>query len=159
MVGFELPGDTVVKSHLPMQEAQEKWVWSLGRKDSPRVGNGNPLQYSCLENSMDRGAWWATVQGVAKSQTHYWATEQLLLLPSFTWQEVALRQKREQWGVAANVDKASLPTHLLPCNLVPNRPETDTGLWPGGGEPCPRGLYPPSALSCTPSVLYPPSPV
>ena len=32
-------------------------------------GNGNPLQYSCLENSMDRGAWWATVQGIAKSWT------------------------------------------------------------------------------------------
>ena len=32
-----------------------------------REGNGNPLQYSCLENSMDKGAWWATVHGVAKS--------------------------------------------------------------------------------------------
>ena len=32
-------------------------------------GNGYPLQYSCLENSMDRGAWWATVHGVAKSWT------------------------------------------------------------------------------------------
>ena len=32
-------------------------------------GHGNPLQYSCLENPMDRGAWWATVHGVAKSQT------------------------------------------------------------------------------------------
>ena len=32
-------------------------------------GNGNPLQYSCLENHMDRGAWWGTVHGVAKSQT------------------------------------------------------------------------------------------
>ena len=31
--------------------------------------NGNPLQYSCLENPMDRGAWWATVHGVTKSQT------------------------------------------------------------------------------------------
>ena len=39
----------------------------LGR--SPGEGNGFPLQYSCLENSMDRGAWWATVQGVSKSQT------------------------------------------------------------------------------------------
>ena len=29
-------------------------------------GNGNPIQYSCLENSMDRGAWWATIHGVAK---------------------------------------------------------------------------------------------
>ena len=32
-------------------------------------GNGNPLQYSCLENPMDRGAWWAKVHGVAKSWT------------------------------------------------------------------------------------------
>ena len=32
-------------------------------------GNGNPLQYSCLENSMDGGAWWATVHGVSKSRT------------------------------------------------------------------------------------------
>ena len=39
----------------------------LGR--SPRVGNGNPLQYSCLENSMSRGAWQATVHSVTKSQT------------------------------------------------------------------------------------------
>ena len=38
----------------------------LGR--SPGEGHGNPLQYSCVENSMDRGAWWATVHGVAKSQ-------------------------------------------------------------------------------------------
>ena len=34
-----------------------------------REGNGNPLQYSCLENPMDRGAWWAAVPGVAKSRT------------------------------------------------------------------------------------------
>ena len=39
----------------------------LGR--SLGEGNGNPLQYSCLENPMDRRAWWATVHGVAKSQT------------------------------------------------------------------------------------------
>ena len=37
----------------------------LGR--SPEGGNGNPLQYSCLENSIERGAWWATVHRVAKS--------------------------------------------------------------------------------------------
>ena len=36
-----------------------------GSERSPRVGNGNPLQYSCLENSMDRGAWWAAVHGEA----------------------------------------------------------------------------------------------
>ena len=39
----------------------------LGR--SPGEGNGNPLQYSCLESPMDRGAWWATVHGIAESQT------------------------------------------------------------------------------------------
>ena len=39
----------------------------LGR--SPGGGNGFPLQYSCLENPMDRGAWWATIHRVAKSQT------------------------------------------------------------------------------------------
>ena len=39
----------------------------LGR--SPGEGNGNPLQYSCLENPMDEGAWWATVHGAAKSWT------------------------------------------------------------------------------------------
>ena len=39
----------------------------LGR--SPGEGNGNPLQYSCLENPMDRGAWWATVHGVAELDT------------------------------------------------------------------------------------------
>ena len=38
-----------------------------GSGRSPGVRNGNPLQYSCLENSMDRGAWWATVHGVTKS--------------------------------------------------------------------------------------------
>ena len=42
-------------------------VPALGR--SPGGGHGNPLQYSGLENSMDRGAWWAIVHGVAKSQT------------------------------------------------------------------------------------------
>ena len=36
---------------------------------SPGEGHGNPLQYSCLENPMDRGAWWATVHRVAKNQT------------------------------------------------------------------------------------------
>ena len=38
--------------------------WGL----SPGGGNGNPLQYACQDNPMDRGAWWATVHGVAKTQ-------------------------------------------------------------------------------------------
>ena len=55
----------------------EEWAGAdlpgLGR--SPGEGNGNPLQYPCLENLMDRGAWWAVVHGVAKSGM----TEQLTL--------------------------------------------------------------------------------
>ena len=47
---------------------QETWVQSLGQEDSPGEVNGIPVQYSCLENSMDRGAWQAAVYGVAKSQ-------------------------------------------------------------------------------------------
>ena len=39
----------------------------LGSGRSPRGGNGKPLQYSCLENPMDRGAWWAIAHGVARS--------------------------------------------------------------------------------------------
>ena len=41
----------------------------LGSGRSPGEGIGYPLQYSCLENPMDRGIWWATVHGVAKSRT------------------------------------------------------------------------------------------
>ena len=46
-------------------------VRSLGQEDSPEGGNGNPLQYSSLGNPMDRRARWATVHGVAKSQTKF----------------------------------------------------------------------------------------
>ena len=44
-------------------------VRSLGWEDPPGEGNGNPLEYSCLENSMDRGAWWTIVHKITKSQT------------------------------------------------------------------------------------------
>ena len=52
-----------------MPVIQETGVQSLGGEDSPREGNGYPLQYSCLDNSTGRGACWATVHEVAKSQT------------------------------------------------------------------------------------------
>ena len=50
-----------------------------GSGRSLREGNGNPLWYSCLENPMDRGAWWATVHGVTKSRTRL---KQLSMLAS-----------------------------------------------------------------------------
>ena len=47
---------------------QETLIQSLGQEDPPGERNGHPLQYSCLENSMDRGTWLAVVHGVRKSQ-------------------------------------------------------------------------------------------
>ena len=58
-----------LKNQPAMQETQETQVQSLGGEDPLEEENGNPLQYSCLENPMGRGAWWTTVERVAKSQT------------------------------------------------------------------------------------------
>ena len=60
------PGGSVVKNP-PASAGNVDSIPGLGR--SPRVGNGSPLQYSHLENPMDRGSWWATVHGIAKSLT------------------------------------------------------------------------------------------
>ena len=58
----------MVKS-LPANEGDARdWVSIAGSRRSPGVGNGNLLPYSCLENSMDRGAWRAIVYGVTRSQ-------------------------------------------------------------------------------------------
>ena len=59
----------VVKN--PLANAGDTGDWgSIPRlRGFPAEENGNPLQYSCLENSMDRGGWWATVHGATKSQT------------------------------------------------------------------------------------------
>ena len=66
---WSFPGGTVVKNP-PANVGNARdtgLIPGLGR--SPEGGNGNLLQYSCLENSMDRGAWQATAHRVAKSQT------------------------------------------------------------------------------------------
>ena len=66
ILGF--PGGVVVKNP-PANAGDARDGGSIpGWGRSPKVGNGNPLQYSCLENPLDRGAWWATVYRVAKSQ-------------------------------------------------------------------------------------------
>ena len=64
MTGF--PGGLAVKN-LPTNAGDTGLIPGSGR--SPGEGNGNPLQYPCLDNSMDRGNWQAMVHGVAKSQT------------------------------------------------------------------------------------------
>ena len=70
------PGDSVVKNPLAStgDTRDAGSIPGLGR--SPGRGNGIPLQYSCLENPIDRGDWQSTVHGVAKSQTplSYWVT-------------------------------------------------------------------------------------
>ena len=58
-----VPSGSVVKN-LPANPGDSGLIPGSAR--SPGEGNGNPLQYSCLGNSMDRGAWWATVHGVAE---------------------------------------------------------------------------------------------
>ena len=58
-----------VKNLPAMQELQEPWAQSLVQEDPLEGGLANPQQCSCLENPTDRGAWQATVHGVAKGQT------------------------------------------------------------------------------------------
>ena len=60
----DFPGGSVVK-YLPASARDEGSIPGWGR--SPGEGNGNPIQHSCLGNSMDRGAWWTIVHGVSKS--------------------------------------------------------------------------------------------
>ena len=68
-VFWGFPGGTVVKNP-PASARDARDVGSIpGSRRSPGGGNGNPLQYSCLKNSMDGGAWWSIVHGVTKNQT------------------------------------------------------------------------------------------
>ena len=60
----------LVVKNLPAKAGDTRDAYSIpGSGRSPAEGNGNPLQYSCLENSMDRGPWQDSVHGVSKSQT------------------------------------------------------------------------------------------
>ena len=62
--------DGAVVKNLPATAGDARDTGSIpGSGRSPEGGNGNPLQYSCLENPMNRGARWAAVHGVTKSQT------------------------------------------------------------------------------------------
>ena len=78
-------------------------------RKSPREGNGNPLQCSCLENSMDGGAWWAAVHGVTKSQIrlndltftfHFHALEK----------EMATHSSVLAWGIPGTGEPGGLPS-------------------------------------------------
>ena len=78
-MGF--PGGTVVKN----SSANAGDMSSIpGSGRFPGEGNSNPLQYSCLENSMDRGAWWAMVHGVTKSWCN-WACTHVCMCVCVSW--------------------------------------------------------------------------
>ena len=66
VIFFGFPGGSVVKN-LPVNVRNRGFI--PGSERSPGEGNGSPLQYSCLEKSMDREAWWVTIHRVAKSRT------------------------------------------------------------------------------------------
>ena len=68
-----------------------------GSGRSPGEGNGNPLQYSYLENPMDRGAWWATVHGVSKSRTR---------LSNFTFTFTFISEFSKVTGYKINTQKS-----------------------------------------------------
>ena len=63
----DFPGGTVI-TNTPAHAGDTKDKGSIpGLRRAPGVGNGKPLHYSCLKNSMDRGTWWGTVHGLAKN--------------------------------------------------------------------------------------------
>ena len=90
----------------------------LGR--SSGEGNGNPLQYSCLKNSVDRGAWWATVCGVSKNRTQprdYTTKNGGIYIHSSNKQHLPLRE-----GILYVWHSWCLNCHVcFRCNTIPTR--------------------------------------
>ena len=116
-----------------MSNSQKLVEWIYRKVDTVGEGNGTPLQYSCLENPMDGGAWWAAVHGVEKSQTwlsdftftfHFHALEKEMATHSsgIAWRipgtgepgglpSMGLRRVRHNWSdlAAAAAERYSRP--------------------------------------------------
>ena len=90
--------------NLPAHAGDAKDVGSIpGSGKSPGAGNGNPLQYSCLENSMERGAWQAKVNGVTKNWTQL---STAIKLKSFsTAKEAINKTKKTTLSMGGNICK------------------------------------------------------
>ena len=123
----------LVVNNLPVNAGDKRDSGSIpGLGRSPGGGHGNPLQYSCLENPMDRGAWWATVHGVAKIQT--W-------LKQLSMHTCKLRAA--SLSVAIHSDRASSDCALPLCKIEP--PLCRTAQTPDE-EICLCALMPPQEL-------------
>ena len=114
------------------QKVLEKEMATYLEKESLGEGNGNPFQYSCLENSMDRGDWWATVRGAAKSWSD-WETntvrESAITRDSFFIRKTYLH------GIANICLPIIWSSHLLvnclPPSLKPQTPTAFSLAWDG----------------------------
>ena len=121
------PCGTVVKNP-PLREACARDVSSIpGSGRCPGVGNSNPLQNSCLENSTDRGTWRATVHGVTKSQT------------PLSTQACTFNSSREQYPA-----HTSCRAHLQDtCNFhIPNKISSVVTTTSHANDPAPSGQKP-----------------
>ena len=119
------PGDAVIKN-LPANAGDPGDSGSiLGSERSPREGNGNPFQYSCLGNFMDRGAWWATVYGVTKSWAWLTATKQSV--PSCIPHWVSLCEEAGYYRPNEWSNKALANQVLYRGSQCPTRPPDGEG--------------------------------
>ena len=134
-------GGSVVKS---LPAIQETWVLSLGQGDLLWEGNGNLLQYPCLRNPMDRGAWWATVLGVTGSWTRLrnWAK---------TFEDTEALVGSGGGGVGREKQVSTKPLLL---QQLRGSPWLERGC-PGGVKRCPQWAR--SSLESSPRSPGPPA--
>ena len=102
------PGGSVVKN-LPANVGDSGSIHGLGR--SPRAGNGNPLQDSCLGNTTDRGDWQATVYGVTKESDNLGTQQQQLV----SFNQTAHCQPRDSFSGLCSTDQESNLSSVCPC--------------------------------------------
>ena len=120
---YGLPSGSVVKNP-PANAGDTGLIPGLGR--SPGGGNGNPLQYSCLENTMDRGAWQAIVLVVAKSQTWVsnWTHTQWTVLKATVMEPPSKLRTRILWTwkilclVKCQTEKNKYSMSSLICGIL-----------------------------------------
>jgi len=90
LISFKgFPGGPSGKEPACQCRRRKRCKFNLWVRWSPGEGNDNPLQYSCLENPMDRGTWWATVRGIAKSQT--WLKQLSMISFRIDWFDLAVQ--------------------------------------------------------------------